>query len=72
MPPTARRPLLGAARAFDRVGRVVWPAFAGVIVVAAVKRTVQLVGARAKLRLAPAFRPALGRPAGAIGRERHR
>ena len=72
MPPTVRRPLLGAAPAFDRIGRVVWPAFAGVIVVAAVKRTVQVIGARAKLRLAPAFRPALGRPAGAIGRERHK
>ncbi len=70
MPPTARRPLLGAARAIDRIGRVIWPAFAGVNVVSAVKRTVQVIGARAKLRLAPALRPALGRPAGAIGRER--
>lgn len=71
MPPTGRRPLLGAAPAFDRIGRVIWPAFAGVVVVSAVKRTVQVIGARAKLRLAPALRPALGRPAGAIGRERH-
>lgn len=69
MPPTARRPLIGAAPAFDRIGRRVWPAFAGVIVVGAVKRTVQGVGARAKLRLAPALRPAFGRPAGAIGRD---
>jgi SAM-dependent methyltransferase len=69
MPPTARRPLLGAARAFDRIGRRVWPAFAGVIVVSAVKRNVQVIGTRAKLRLAPALRPALGRPAGALGRD---
>ncbi|MGH6923820.1 MAG: class I SAM-dependent methyltransferase [Propylenella sp.] len=71
MPPTERRPILGAASAFDSIGRVIWPAFAGVIVVAAVKRTVQMIGARAKLRLAPSLRPALGRPAGALGRERH-
>lgn len=71
MPPTGRRPLIGAAAAIDRIGRRVWPAFAGVIVVAAVKRTVQGVGVRAKLRLAPAMRPAFGRPAGAIGRDEH-
>jgi SAM-dependent methyltransferase len=68
MAPASWRPLLGAARAFDRIGRVVWPAFAGVIVVAAAKRTVQGVNVRARLRLAPALRPALGPPAGAIGR----
>jgi SAM-dependent methyltransferase len=70
MPPAARRPLIGAARALDRIGAVIWPAFAGVIVVSAVKRNVQVIGARAKLRLAPALRPAFGRPAGAIGRDR--
>ena len=68
MPPASWRPLLGAAGAFDRVGRVVWPAFAGVVVVAAVKRTVQGVPARARPRLAPALRPVLGPPAGAVGR----
>ena len=61
MAPASWRPLLGAARALDRIGRVVWPAFAGVIVVAAVKRTVQGVSVRARPRLAPALRPALGR-----------
>ncbi len=70
MPPTVRRPLLGAARVIDRIGSVIWPAFAGVNVVAAVKRNVHVVGARAKLKLAPALRPALGRPAGALGRNR--
>jgi hypothetical protein len=68
MPPTAARPLLGAARFLDRMGAVVWPAFAGVIVVAAGKRSVLGVAARVRPRLAPALRPALGRPAGAIGR----
>jgi SAM-dependent methyltransferase len=41
MAPASWRPLLGAAGALDRIGRIVWPAFAGVIVAAAVKRTVQ-------------------------------
>ena len=68
MPPTAAGPILGAARVIDRIGRVVWPAFAGVIVVAAVKRSVQGIPVRARPRLAPALRPVLGRPAGAIGR----
>jgi SAM-dependent methyltransferase len=68
MPPAASRPFLGAAGAFDRIGRMVWPAFAGVIVVSAVKRTVQGVAVRLKPRLAPALRPALGPPAGVAGR----
>lgn len=68
MPPIRRLPLLGTSSALDRIGRVVWPAFAGLIVVAAVKRSVQGLPARARLRLSPALRPVLGRPAGAIGR----
>ncbi len=68
MAPASWRPLLGAARWLERIGRIVWPAFAGVIVVAAVKRTVQGITVRPKLRLAPALRPALGPPAGAVGR----
>ena len=68
MPPAASRPFLGAAGALDRIGRVVWPAFAGVIVVSAVKRTVQGVAVRLKPRLAPALRPVLGPPAGVAGR----
>jgi SAM-dependent methyltransferase len=68
MPPTAARPLLGAAGFMDRIGRLVWPAFAGLIVVAAVKRSVQGLPVRVRPRLAPALRPVLGRPAGAIGR----
>jgi SAM-dependent methyltransferase len=68
MPPLGARPFLGAARALDRVGSIIWPAFSGVIVVRALKRTVQGIGVRARPRLAPAFRPVLGPPAGAIGR----
>jgi SAM-dependent methyltransferase len=68
MPPLSWRPLLGAASAFDRIGRIVWPAFAGVIVVGAVKRTVQGIKVRARPRLVPALRPALGPTAGAVGR----
>jgi SAM-dependent methyltransferase len=71
MAPTSWRPLLGAARALDKIGRMVWPAFAGVVVVSAVKRTVQGITVRAKPRLAPALRPALGPTAGAVGRDRH-
>lgn len=67
MAPASWRPLLGAAKALDKVGRLVWPAFAGVIIVSAVKRTVQGVTVRVR-RLSPALRPALGPPAGAIGR----
>jgi SAM-dependent methyltransferase len=68
MPPTAWRPMLSAASVLDRIGRIVWGAFAGVIVVAAVKRNVQGVGVRVRPRLAPALRPALGPAAGALGR----
>lgn len=68
MPPTGARLFLRAASMLDRVGRVIWPAFAGVIVVAAVKRTVQGVGVRVRPGLAPALRPALGPTAGAVGR----
>lgn len=68
MPPVPWRPLMGAALALDRVGRVCWPAFAGVIVACAVKRTVQGARVRAMPRLAPAFRPALRPSIGVAGR----
>jgi SAM-dependent methyltransferase len=66
MPPSRRRALLKLAGLFDRVGRVVWPAFAGVVVVVAARRTVQGMRVRARLRIAPALRPALGPVAGAV------
>ena len=68
MPPAASRPMLGAAGALDRVGRAIWPAFAGVIVVSAVKRTVQGLTVRVKSRLAPALRPAFRPNVGLAGR----
>ena len=68
MPPAHSRPMLGAARWLDRIGRVVWPAFAGVLVVAAVKRTIQGMRAKARPRLAPALRPAFGTNIGVAGR----
>jgi SAM-dependent methyltransferase len=69
MPPANSRTMLGAARWLDRIGRVVWPAFAGVFVVSAVKRTVQGLTVRVRPKLAPALRPAF-RPVGAAGRLR--
>jgi SAM-dependent methyltransferase len=68
MPPAASRPLLGAARWLDEIGRYVWPAFAGVIVVSAVKRTVQGARVRVLPRLAPALRPAFRPTVGVAGR----
>lgn len=70
MPPMSWRPLLGAARMFERIGRVCWPAFAGVIVVSAVKRNVQGVTVRVRPRLAPALRPALRPSIGVSGYRR--
>jgi SAM-dependent methyltransferase len=67
MPPSGLRPLLSAAGALDKIGRLCWPAFAGVIVVSAVKRTVQGVTVRVRPRLAPAFRPALRPTIGIAG-----
>ena len=67
MPPTVWRPMLAAAQILDRTGRFVWPAFAGVTVVGAVKRTVQGRTVRVKPRLAPSLRPALRHPVGIAG-----
>jgi SAM-dependent methyltransferase len=69
MPPTAFRPILGSARALDRIGAKIWPAFAGVIIAGAVKRTVQGVTVRIRPGLAPALRPAF-RPVGIAGYRR--
>lgn len=51
MPPFEQRLLLRSARAFERVGRRVWPVFAGVLMVEASKELAQplLKGARARL-----------------------
>ena len=70
MPPTQRRGIMGAGAALDRVGRTVWPAFAGLVVVRAGKRNVQGVRARLRPSFAYAFRPALRPTPGLIGRSR--
>ena len=72
MPPMSWRPLLGAARIFERIGRVCWPAFAGVIVVSAVKRNVQGLTVRVRPRLSHALRPALQPSIGVSGYRRER
>jgi len=68
MPPASSRTLLSAARALDKAGRVIWPAFAGVIVVAAAKRNVHGIGVRVRPSLAPALRPAFRPSVGVAGR----
>jgi SAM-dependent methyltransferase len=68
MPPAGAQLFLGAASMLDRIGRVVWPAFAGVIVVSAAKRNVQGIGVRVRPRLAPSLRPAFRPSIGVVGR----
>lgn len=69
MPPSGLRPFLGAARVLDKIGRICWPAFAGVIVVSAVKRTVQGgLTVRVRPKLSPALRPVLRPSIGVAGR----
>lgn len=58
-PPFVLRTMPTLAGALERAGRVCWPAFSGVIVVAAGKRAVQGARVRAKRRFVPALRPAL-------------
>ncbi len=61
VPPIRRRGWLRTGAAWERVGRVLWPAFAGVLIVEATKQLYQGVPARepARGRLKPALRPAL-------------
>lgn len=59
-PPFRRRPWLRTGRTWERVGRTLWPAFAGVIIVEATKQLYQGIPAREPSRqLKPGFRPAL-------------
>jgi hypothetical protein len=60
-PPLRMKALLGSGVAWERVGRALWPAFAGVIIVEATKQLYQGVPARAvtRRRLQRALRPAL-------------
>jgi SAM-dependent methyltransferase len=60
VPPIRFRPLIGTGAAWERVGRALWPAFAGVLIVEATKQLYEGVPARQpRRRVKPAFRPAL-------------
>lgn len=59
-PPFRHRPWLRTGLAWERVGRFLWPAFAGVLIVEATKQLYQGVPARSRgMRLKPALQPAL-------------
>lgn len=64
-PPIARRPWLRTGLNWERVGVMLWPAFAGVVIVEATKQLYQGIPARAGNSLRPAFRPALAPAASA-------
>ena len=60
VPPFRRGPWLSTGAVWERVGRTLWPAFAGVIIVEATKQLYQGVSARQQSRrLKPGLRPAL-------------
>jgi SAM-dependent methyltransferase len=63
VPPFAHRPWLSTGAAWERTGRLLWPAFAGVIIVEATKQLYQGIPARQRgKRRSPALRPALVPP----------
>lgn len=61
VPPFRHRPWLRTGATWERVGRLLWPAFAGVVIVEATKQLYQGIPARERTsrRLKPALRPAL-------------
>jgi SAM-dependent methyltransferase len=60
VPPFRHRPWLRTGMAWERVGRLLWPAFAGVLIVEATKQLHQGIPARQQSRrLREALRPAL-------------
>jgi SAM-dependent methyltransferase len=60
VPPFRLRPMLRTGTTWERIGRLLWPAFAGVLIVEATKQLYQGIPARERQRqLKPAFRPAL-------------
>jgi SAM-dependent methyltransferase len=64
VPPIRRRPWVRTGGAWEKFGSIVWPGFAGVIIVEATKQLYQGIPARRSARrLEPAFRPALIPPA---------
>ncbi|MDH3196048.1 MAG: class I SAM-dependent methyltransferase [Hyphomicrobiales bacterium] len=67
VPPGIMRSMPGTARVLEKIGKTGWPAFSGVICVAARKRTIEGVKVRARPLLTPALRPALQTGNGAMG-----
>ena len=60
VPPFRHRPWLRTGSTWERIGRLLWPAFAGVIIVEATKQLYQGIPARQPIRrLKPVFRPVL-------------
>jgi SAM-dependent methyltransferase len=59
VPPFRHRPWLRTGLAWERIGRVLWPAFAGVLIVEATKQLYQGVPVKERARLKPALRPVL-------------
>jgi SAM-dependent methyltransferase len=63
VPPFRHRAWLRTGLTWEWVGRLMWPAFAGVVIVEATKQVYQGIPARERSkRLKPAFRPALFPP----------
>lgn len=63
VPPFRRRPWVRTGAAWERIGSVIWPGFAGVIIVEATKQLYQGIPARRHVRRAePVYRPALVPP----------
>lgn len=63
LPPIRHRPWLKTGLGWESVGRVLWPAFAGVRIVEATKQLYQGVPTREGARIKAALRPALAPPA---------
>lgn len=64
-PPLRQKPLLRTGVTWERIGRALWPAFAGVLIVEATKQQYQGIPAAQRVRAArlrPALRPALVPP----------
>jgi hypothetical protein len=67
MPPSERSLMLTSAPAWERVGLRTSPAFAGVIIVEAVKQVYAVSARKRSRRMLPRLRPALAAPAKAKG-----
>jgi SAM-dependent methyltransferase len=64
VPPIGRRPWLRTGTTWERFGTILWPGFAGVIIVEATKQLYQGIPARTRGHVRrPAFQPALIPPA---------